>query len=177
MVALPARGEIWWAAAEDQRRHVLVVTRTEAVAVLTGIVVAPVTRTVRNIPPRYTSARIVSTLIVPLRLTTSSGFGVAVGTCRTDRQSGPSPKRRSARRYVHWQIAKSYSCRRPKGPDFRFPLSANTTLRRPAATIRRTLGDTAAAGSLEPDAIDVCARSPRLRQRKALTPVSGRIWR
>jgi mRNA interferase MazF len=28
----------------------LVVTRTEAVAVLTGIVVAPVTRTVRNIP-------------------------------------------------------------------------------------------------------------------------------
>jgi len=50
VVALPARGEIWWAAAEDQRRPVLVVTRTEAVAVLSGIVVAPVTRTVRNIP-------------------------------------------------------------------------------------------------------------------------------
>ncbi len=50
MVALPARGEIWWAEAEDKRRPVLVVTRTEAVEVLTGIVVAPVTRTVRHIP-------------------------------------------------------------------------------------------------------------------------------
>lgn len=50
MVALPARGEIWWAEAEDKRRPVLVVTRTEAVAVLTGIVVAPVSRTVRRIP-------------------------------------------------------------------------------------------------------------------------------
>jgi mRNA interferase MazF len=50
VVALPARGEIWWAEAEDKRRPVLVITRTEAVAVLTGIVVAPVTRTVRNIP-------------------------------------------------------------------------------------------------------------------------------
>ena len=52
MVALPARGEIWWAEAADKRRPVLVITRTEAVAVLTltGIVVAPVTRTVRNIP-------------------------------------------------------------------------------------------------------------------------------
>jgi mRNA interferase MazF len=50
VVALPARGEIWWAEAEDKRRPVLVVTRTEAVAVLTGIVVAPVTRTVRHIP-------------------------------------------------------------------------------------------------------------------------------
>jgi mRNA interferase MazF len=46
----PAQGEIWWAEAEDQRRPVLVVTRSEAVPVLTGIVVAPVTRTVRNIP-------------------------------------------------------------------------------------------------------------------------------
>jgi hypothetical protein len=50
VVALPAQGEIWWAEAEDKRRPVLVVTRTEAVTVLTGIVVAPVTRTVRNIP-------------------------------------------------------------------------------------------------------------------------------
>jgi mRNA interferase MazF len=32
------------------RRPVLVVTRSEAVSVLTGIVVAPVTRTVRSIP-------------------------------------------------------------------------------------------------------------------------------
>jgi mRNA interferase MazF len=50
VVAHPARGEIWWAEAEDKRRPVLVVTRSEAIPVLTGIVVAPVTRTVRNIP-------------------------------------------------------------------------------------------------------------------------------
>jgi mRNA interferase MazF len=50
VVAPPAQGEIWWAEANDKRRPVLVVTRTEAVPVLTGIVVAPITRTVRNIP-------------------------------------------------------------------------------------------------------------------------------
>ncbi len=47
---LPRQGEIWWAEVEDRRRPVLVVTRSEAIAVLTGIVVAPVTRTVRSIP-------------------------------------------------------------------------------------------------------------------------------
>jgi mRNA interferase MazF len=47
---LPAQGEIWWAEAEDKRRPVLIVTRGEAVAVLTSIIVAPVTRTVRDIP-------------------------------------------------------------------------------------------------------------------------------
>lgn len=46
----PAQGEIWWAEAEDKRRPVLVVTRSEAVPVLSRIVVAPVTRTVRGIP-------------------------------------------------------------------------------------------------------------------------------
>jgi mRNA interferase MazF len=50
VVALPAQGEIWWAAAQGQRRPVLVVTRNEAIPVLTGLVVAPVTRTVRKIP-------------------------------------------------------------------------------------------------------------------------------
>jgi mRNA interferase MazF len=50
VVAAPAQGEIWWAEAEDKRRPVLVVTRSEAVPVLTGIVVAPVTRTMRSIP-------------------------------------------------------------------------------------------------------------------------------
>jgi len=49
-VSVPRQGEIWWAETEQQRRPVLVVTRTEAVAVLTGIVVAPITRTVRGIP-------------------------------------------------------------------------------------------------------------------------------
>ena len=46
----PARGDIWWAEAEDKRRPVLVVTRTDAIAVLRWIIVAPLTRTVRSIP-------------------------------------------------------------------------------------------------------------------------------
>ena len=49
-MTLPVQGEIWWAETEDMRRPVLVVTRSEAIGVLTAIVVAPVTRTVRNIP-------------------------------------------------------------------------------------------------------------------------------
>lgn len=50
MVSFPRQGEIWWAEVEHQRRPVLVVTRSEAVEVLAGIVVAPVTRTLRGIP-------------------------------------------------------------------------------------------------------------------------------
>lgn len=46
----PRQGEIWWAEAEDKRRPVLVVTRNGAIEVLHRIIVAPVTRTVRNIP-------------------------------------------------------------------------------------------------------------------------------
>lgn len=46
----PRQGEVWWAEAEDKRRPVLVVTRNEAIAVLTWLLVAPVTRTVRAIP-------------------------------------------------------------------------------------------------------------------------------
>jgi len=49
-VVTPAQGEIWWAEAEEKRRPVLVVTRSEAVPVLHRIIVAPVTRTVRGIP-------------------------------------------------------------------------------------------------------------------------------
>ena len=49
-MSVPRQGEIWWAEVEDTRRPVLVVTRNEAVGVLTGIIVAPVTRTVRSIP-------------------------------------------------------------------------------------------------------------------------------
>lgn len=44
------QGDIWWAEAEDKRRPVLIVTRNEAIPVLTWILVAPVTRTVRGIP-------------------------------------------------------------------------------------------------------------------------------
>jgi mRNA interferase MazF len=46
----PTQGEIWWAEAQDKRRPVLVVTRSEAVPVLVWILVAPVTRTIRQIP-------------------------------------------------------------------------------------------------------------------------------
>ncbi len=50
MTGHPAQGEIWWAEAHDKRRPALIVTRSDAVPVLTWIVVAPVTRTIRNIP-------------------------------------------------------------------------------------------------------------------------------
>ena len=47
----PAQGEVWWSETEERkRRPVLVVTRSQAVPVLTWIVVAPVTRTVRGLP-------------------------------------------------------------------------------------------------------------------------------
>ena len=49
MVTTPRQGEVWWAEAEDKRRPVLIVTRNEAIPVLTWIVVAPVTRTIRGI--------------------------------------------------------------------------------------------------------------------------------
>ncbi len=49
-MTIPARGEIWWAVAAEQRRPVLVVTRSEAIPVLSTIVVAPVSRTIRGIP-------------------------------------------------------------------------------------------------------------------------------
>ena len=50
LVTTPRQGEIWWAEVETARRPVLVVTRSEAVEVLTGVVVAPITRSIRNIP-------------------------------------------------------------------------------------------------------------------------------
>jgi mRNA interferase MazF len=46
---IPRQGEIWWAEAEDKRRPVLVVTRSDVIDVLHWVVVAPVTRTVRHI--------------------------------------------------------------------------------------------------------------------------------
>ena len=49
-MSLPRQGEIWWAEVETARRPVVVVTRTEAISVLTAIVIAPVTRTIREIP-------------------------------------------------------------------------------------------------------------------------------
>jgi mRNA interferase MazF len=50
-VTEPARGEIWWGEAPDAKgRPYLVLTRDEAIPVLRTIVVAPVTRMVRDIP-------------------------------------------------------------------------------------------------------------------------------
>jgi mRNA interferase MazF len=49
-VTVPAQGEVWWAEAENKRRPVLIVTRSEGIPVLTWLVVAPVTKTVRDIP-------------------------------------------------------------------------------------------------------------------------------
>jgi mRNA interferase MazF len=50
LVTQPLQGEVWWAEAEDKRRPVLVITRSDAIPVLARLVVAPVTRTVRGIP-------------------------------------------------------------------------------------------------------------------------------
>lgn len=49
-MSLPQQGEVWWAEAEDKRRPVLVITRSQAIPVLSRVVVAPVSRTVRGIP-------------------------------------------------------------------------------------------------------------------------------
>ena len=45
------RGDVWWGEIEDLgRRPFLIMARPSAVPVLNGVVAAPVTRTVRNIP-------------------------------------------------------------------------------------------------------------------------------
>lgn len=49
-MSAPRQGEVWWAEAEDKRRPVLIVTRSDAIAVLHRLIIAPVTRTVRGIP-------------------------------------------------------------------------------------------------------------------------------
>jgi mRNA interferase MazF len=46
----PAQGEVWWAEAQDKRRPVLIVTRSDAIPVLSWIIIAPATRTIREIP-------------------------------------------------------------------------------------------------------------------------------
>jgi mRNA interferase MazF len=44
------RGEVWWLETEAGGRPVCIVTRQAAIGVLTSILVAPATRTIRNIP-------------------------------------------------------------------------------------------------------------------------------
>lgn len=51
VVSQPQQGEIWWGELPDAKgRPYLVVSRPQAIEVLRAILVAPVTRTVRNIP-------------------------------------------------------------------------------------------------------------------------------
>lgn len=50
-MSLPRRGEVWWGELESVgRRPFLILTRDAAIPVLAGLVCAPVTRTVREIP-------------------------------------------------------------------------------------------------------------------------------
>lgn len=45
------RGEVWWGELPDAgRRPFLVMTRSQAIPILTSVLAAPVTRTIRNIP-------------------------------------------------------------------------------------------------------------------------------
>lgn len=47
----PRRGEVWWGEIEDVgRRPFLVMTRAAAIPVLHGVLAAPITRTIRDIP-------------------------------------------------------------------------------------------------------------------------------
>ncbi|MGH9054499.1 MAG: type II toxin-antitoxin system PemK/MazF family toxin [Acidimicrobiales bacterium] len=47
----PRRGEVWWGQIEDVgRRPFLVMTRSAAIPVLSSVLAAPVTRTIRSIP-------------------------------------------------------------------------------------------------------------------------------
>ena len=47
----PSRGDVWWGEAPDAKgRPYLVLTRDDAIPVLRTVLVAPVTRTIREIP-------------------------------------------------------------------------------------------------------------------------------
>jgi mRNA interferase MazF len=51
VVKRPRRGEVWWVEVPDAgRRPALVMTRDAAIPVLNRLIVAPATRTIRNIP-------------------------------------------------------------------------------------------------------------------------------
>ena len=51
MVSEPRRGEVWWGEIDDVgRRPFLVMTRSATIPVLSNVLAAPLTRTVRGIP-------------------------------------------------------------------------------------------------------------------------------
>lgn len=50
-MVVPRRGDVWWGEFPDQKpRPFLIIARDEAIQVLTRILAAPVTRTIRGIP-------------------------------------------------------------------------------------------------------------------------------
>lgn len=55
--SVPRQGELWWAETEDDRRPVLVVSRSEVIPVVHWVVVAPVTRTMRRLPTELVIGR------------------------------------------------------------------------------------------------------------------------
>ena len=56
---MPERGEIWWYEPEDEkRRPYLILTRSEAVAVLSFVVAVPLTSTIRGIRSEVTLGRV-----------------------------------------------------------------------------------------------------------------------
>jgi mRNA interferase MazF len=51
LVAEPRNGEVWWGEApKEKRRPYVVLTRDQAIPVMRTLLVAPVTRTIRDIP-------------------------------------------------------------------------------------------------------------------------------
>lgn len=51
MVAGPRNGEVWWGEApREKRRPYVILTRDQAIPVMRTLLVAPVTRTIRDIP-------------------------------------------------------------------------------------------------------------------------------
>jgi mRNA interferase MazF len=51
-MAVPRQGEVWWANLPPPigRRPVLILTRSDAIPRLSNVTIAPLTRTIRNIP-------------------------------------------------------------------------------------------------------------------------------
>lgn len=91
--ATPRRGEIWWGERPDEKgRPYLVMTRDAAVGVLTQLLVAPITRTVRGIPTE-----------VPLGL----GDGMPAECVATFDNLGPFPKALLTHRMGSIDVARS----------------------------------------------------------------------
>lgn len=91
----PQQGEIWWAEAEDKRRPVLIVSRSEAAGRLNRLIVAPVTRTVRGIPTE-----------IPL----GSDEGLPVDCAASFDNLGPQPVSMLAERIGTLHLARERIC-------------------------------------------------------------------